>query len=159
MHVGHLRSTIIGDVIAAVLEFLGHDVIRQNHLGDWGTHVGMLIAHMFETFNEAKVKSGDFEIADLDAFSAYALSHSSRIEGNRFTLSLGDSAEEEVSLSLYLDQSQAPEVNGSPIDFRPEKLFDCPFFSSMHGSGVVTVKKDDRKLSIDIGKKGKKARR
>ena len=43
MHVGHLRSTIIGDAVARVLEFLGHDVIRQNHVGDWGTQFGMLL--------------------------------------------------------------------------------------------------------------------
>lgn len=48
MHVGHLRSTIIGDCIARVLEFLGHDVVRLNHIGDWGTAFGMLIAYMKE---------------------------------------------------------------------------------------------------------------
>ena len=46
MHVGHLRTTIIGDAIARVLEFLGHEVIRHNHVGDWGTQFGMLIAYM-----------------------------------------------------------------------------------------------------------------
>jgi arginyl-tRNA synthetase len=46
MHVGHLRSTIIGDSISRVLEFQGHKVIRQNHIGDWGTQFGMLIAHL-----------------------------------------------------------------------------------------------------------------
>lgn len=49
MHVGHLRSTIIGDSIARLLRFLGHEVISQNHLGDWGTPVGMLIEYMFES--------------------------------------------------------------------------------------------------------------
>ncbi|MHC4147928.1 MAG: arginine--tRNA ligase [Planctomycetota bacterium] len=44
MHVGHLRSTIIGDCICRLLEFLGHTVVRQNHIGDWGTHFGMLCA-------------------------------------------------------------------------------------------------------------------
>ncbi|MEE9304407.1 MAG: arginine--tRNA ligase [Thiotrichaceae bacterium] len=48
MHVGHLRSTIIGDSVARVLDFLGHNVIRQNHVGDWGTQFGMLIAHMID---------------------------------------------------------------------------------------------------------------
>ncbi len=43
MHVGHLRSTIIGDCICRLLEFQGHTVIRQNHIGDWGTQFGMLI--------------------------------------------------------------------------------------------------------------------
>ncbi|MCJ7544151.1 MAG: arginine--tRNA ligase, partial [Phycisphaerae bacterium] len=46
MHVGHLRSTIIGDALARTLDFLGHRVIRQNHVGDWGTQFGMLVANM-----------------------------------------------------------------------------------------------------------------
>lgn len=48
MHVGHLRSTVIGDCLARVFEFLGHDVLRLNHLGDWGTAFGMLIAYIKE---------------------------------------------------------------------------------------------------------------
>ena len=51
-----------------VLAFLGHRVIRQNHLGDWGTHVGMLIALMFDRFEPSKIDAGEFEIADLDSF-------------------------------------------------------------------------------------------
>jgi arginyl-tRNA synthetase len=46
MHVGHLRSTIIGESVCRVLEFMGHDVVRANHVGDWGTQFGMLIAYM-----------------------------------------------------------------------------------------------------------------
>ncbi|UCJ18076.1 arginine--tRNA ligase [Pseudomonas sp. MM211] len=63
MHVGHLRSTIIGDAVARVLEFLGDDVIRQNHVGDWGTQFGMLLAFMEE--NPAAAES---ELADLEGF-------------------------------------------------------------------------------------------
>lgn len=48
MHVGHLRSTIIGDALARILQTLGHTVIRQNHLGDWGTPFGMLVEHMID---------------------------------------------------------------------------------------------------------------
>lgn len=48
MHVGHLRSTIIGDCLARIFEFLGHDVVRLNHIGDWGTSFGMLIQYMKE---------------------------------------------------------------------------------------------------------------
>jgi arginyl-tRNA synthetase len=48
MHVGHLRSTIIGDAIARLLEYQGHSVVRQNHLGDWGTPFGMLIEHLYD---------------------------------------------------------------------------------------------------------------
>jgi arginyl-tRNA synthetase len=53
MHVGHLRSTIIGDALARVLEALGHRVIRQNHLGDWGTPFGMLIEHLLDEGEDA----------------------------------------------------------------------------------------------------------
>ncbi|GAA3745798.1 arginyl-tRNA synthetase [Spinactinospora alkalitolerans] len=48
MHVGHLRTTVVGDALARTLEFLGHNVIRQNHIGDWGTPFGMLIEHLLE---------------------------------------------------------------------------------------------------------------
>lgn len=50
MHVGHLRSTIIGESIARLLEFFGYDTLRLNHLGDWGTQFGMLIAHLKDKF-------------------------------------------------------------------------------------------------------------
>ena len=53
MHVGHLRSTILGDSLSRVLEFLGHRVTRVNHVGDWGTQFGMLIAHLKDTFPDA----------------------------------------------------------------------------------------------------------
>jgi arginyl-tRNA synthetase len=48
MHVGHLRTTVVGDALARTFEFLGHSVIRQNHIGDWGTPFGMLIEHLLD---------------------------------------------------------------------------------------------------------------
>lgn len=48
MHVGHLRTTVVGDALARVLEHLGHTVVRQNHIGDWGTPFGMLIEHLLD---------------------------------------------------------------------------------------------------------------
>ncbi|CAG0922635.1 unnamed protein product, partial [Notodromas monacha] len=63
MHVGHLRSTIIGDGISRLCEFVGHDVLRLNHLGDWGTQFGMLITHLQEKFPDFKSKTP--EIKDL----------------------------------------------------------------------------------------------
>ena len=63
MHVGHLRSTIIGDAISRVLEFQGHYVIRQNHIGDWGTQFGMLIT-LLKSLNA----DGQTKIEDLDQF-------------------------------------------------------------------------------------------
>ncbi|MCD6303343.1 MAG: arginine--tRNA ligase, partial [Planctomycetes bacterium] len=58
MHVGHLRSTIIGDCLARVLELLGHRVIRQNHVGDWGTQFGMLTAYLDRRLGEAGPHGG-----------------------------------------------------------------------------------------------------
>lgn len=70
MHVGHLRSTIIGDAVARVAEFLGDTVIRQNHVGDWGTQFGMLLAYMEE--NPADAES---ELSDLENFYRAAKKH------------------------------------------------------------------------------------
>lgn len=53
MHVGHLRTTVVGDALARTLEYLGHQVIRQNHIGDWGTPFGMLIEHLLEVGEES----------------------------------------------------------------------------------------------------------
>lgn len=64
LHVGHLRSTILGDAAVRVLGFLGHQVIRQNHLGDWGTQFGMLIANL----QDKAAGSADVDLRDLEAF-------------------------------------------------------------------------------------------
>jgi len=66
MHIGHLRSTILGDTMAKILEFAGHDVQRVNHVGDWGTQFGMLIAHLKDQM--AAGKDVDVSITDLTAF-------------------------------------------------------------------------------------------
>jgi len=68
MHVGHLRSTIIGDSLARVLEFCGYEVLRINHVGDWGTQFGMLITHLKEVIPEALHTKDVVEISDLVNF-------------------------------------------------------------------------------------------
>jgi arginyl-tRNA synthetase len=68
MHVGHLRSTIIGDCIARVLEFRGHEVIRLNHVGDWGTQFGMLITYLEEAYPDALTTADALDLGDLVAF-------------------------------------------------------------------------------------------
>src|SRR4028119_1339651 len=68
MHVGHLRSTIIGDSIARILEFQGHDVLRLNHVGDWGTQFGMLICYLREAYPAALTTANALEIGDLVSF-------------------------------------------------------------------------------------------
>jgi arginyl-tRNA synthetase len=65
MHVGHLRSTIIGDSIARILEFRGYDVLRLNHIGDWGTQFGMLIAYLRSVYPEALTTANALDIEDL----------------------------------------------------------------------------------------------
>lgn len=66
MHVGHLRSTVIGDALARMLSFVGHRVIRENHIGDWGTPFGMLIEHLID-LGEASAAE-ELSVGDLDSF-------------------------------------------------------------------------------------------
>jgi arginyl-tRNA synthetase len=66
MHVGHLRSTIIGDALCRLLGFLGHQVVRENHIGDWGTPFGMLIEHLLEVGEQEAVH--ELSVGDLDTF-------------------------------------------------------------------------------------------
>ncbi|WP_439256824.1 arginine--tRNA ligase [Lonepinella sp. BR2271] len=72
MHVGHLRSTIIGDAVVRALEFMGHKVIRANHVGDWGTQFGMLIAYLEKMENE---HASEMDLSDLEAFYRAAKEH------------------------------------------------------------------------------------
>lgn len=73
MHVGHLRSTIIGDALARLLEFQGHHVIRQNHVGDWGTQFGMLIAELEEQLGSNQ--EAGMALKDLEVFYQQAKKH------------------------------------------------------------------------------------
>jgi arginyl-tRNA synthetase len=73
MHVGHLRSTIIGDAVARTLEYLGHSVIRQNHMGDWGTQFGMLIAELEEQLGEGE--QVELALGDLEVFYQQSKKH------------------------------------------------------------------------------------
>jgi len=72
MHVGHLRSTIIGDCICRLLEFEGHKVIRQNHIGDWGTQFGMLICYFYRKYGKSlekqEISVADISIPNMEAF-------------------------------------------------------------------------------------------
>jgi len=68
MHVGHLRSCIIGDCLARLADFVGHKVIRQDHVGDWGTQFGMLISFLRRTQPQALAGSSTLQLADLEDF-------------------------------------------------------------------------------------------
>ena len=75
MHVGHLRSTVIGDCVARVLEFQGHTVHRENHVGDWGTQFGMLVAHLRSKKPEIVDHPDQLVIQDLESFYVEAKAH------------------------------------------------------------------------------------
>ncbi len=73
MHVGHLRSSIIGDSLVRALEFQGHNVIRQNHVGDWGTQFGMLIAELEDQLQDGE--AAEFALKDLEGFYQLSKKH------------------------------------------------------------------------------------
>jgi arginyl-tRNA synthetase len=75
MHVGHLRSTIIGEALARTFSFLGHHVLKINHVGDWGTQFGMLIAELKEQYPSALKEPDALDIGDLVAFYRQAKKH------------------------------------------------------------------------------------
>ena len=66
MHVGHLRTTVIGDALVRMLDFMGHEVIRENHIGDWGTPFGMLIEHLIDIGEDTA--ADHLSLGDLDGF-------------------------------------------------------------------------------------------
>jgi arginyl-tRNA synthetase len=68
MHVGHLRPAVIGDCISRIVEFIGHDVLRLSHVGDWGTPFGMLIAYLREAYPEALTSTENLNLGDLSSF-------------------------------------------------------------------------------------------
>src|SRR5665213_3358782 len=81
MHVGHLRGTVLGDAICRMLEFSGHKVIRENHIGDWGTPFGMLIEHLTDVGEEEAI--GELSVGDLTEFYQAARRSFDRDEGFR----------------------------------------------------------------------------
>ena len=108
MHVGHLRSTIIGDSLSSILEFMGHDVLRLNHVGDWGTQFGMLINYLKVFHPQALVDNSSegsemtlgVDIGDLVTFYKKA-----KAEFDTDTAFKEASRNEVVKLQVRLDQS------------------------------------------------------
>ena len=85
MHVGHLRPAVIGDCIARILEFVGHEVLRISHVGDWGTPFGMLIAYLEEAYPEALTTTENLNLGDLSSFYRQAKKRFDADEGFRET--------------------------------------------------------------------------
>ncbi|MBT7298518.1 MAG: hypothetical protein HN849_03345, partial [Victivallales bacterium] len=96
----------------------------------------------------ALVAGRNAEFPDLDAFAARLNRFVGTLEDGWFRLSSGDNARD--GLSLHLNAGALPKIGGKPIDLRPKMLFDCPFLQSEHGSGIVTIQKGERSLTIDM---------
>ncbi len=152
MHVGHLRSTIIGDCLARTLSFLGHHVIRQNHVGDWGTPFGMLIEHLIDAGED----SHDLGVGDLSGFYKEARkkfnedpAFAERARHRVVSLQAGD----ERTLALWkrlVDQSIAYfqsvydrlGVTLTPADMAGESLYNpmlAPIVQELEESGVARI--------------------
>ena len=169
MHVGHLRSTIIGDAIARVFDFQGQHTVRQNHLGDWGTQFGMLItalrypAAAEATTTTAGLDTNDLDIGDLDAFYRQARTRfdsDERVNGHSF-------ADEARASVVRLQAGEADElawwhklVGLSQAHFRPlyrrmdttlTEADDCgeSFYNAMLPKVVADLKAGGQAVETD----------
>ncbi|VFP84227.1 Arginine--tRNA ligase [Candidatus Erwinia haradaeae] len=174
MHVGHLRSTIIGDAIVRTLEFLGHNVIRANHIGDWGTHFGMLIAflekknitdyqeisltHLETLYREAK-KNYDNDIEFAKRARSYVVKLQS---GNKYYRKLWSQL---VDITMKKNQLLYDRMNVTlkPTDTMGESLYqhmmedivsDLKYKNlavSSHGATVVFLDEHRNQLGDHVG--------
>ncbi len=154
MHVGHLRSTVIGDALARVLELRGHTVIRQNHVGDWGTPFGMLIEHLLDVGEDAATR--ELGVGELGAFYKAARKKfdeapdfAARSRARVVALQGGD-AETRRLWSVLVDVSkryfgsiyERLGVTLRPGDVAGESLYDprlAPLADELRASGAATV--------------------
>jgi arginyl-tRNA synthetase len=136
MHVGHLRSTIIGDAVVRLLEWLGHTVIRQNHLGEWGTPFGMLIEHLLDIGEDEAAQ--ELSVGDLNGFyqaarhkvdgdEAFKTRSRQRVVllqgGDEATLRLWDLLVE-LSKQYFLSVYERLGVRLTPGDFAGESMYN-----------------------------------
>ncbi|MEY2474826.1 MAG: arginyl-tRNA synthetase [Actinomycetota bacterium] len=160
MHVGHLRSTVIGDALARILGFLGHRVVRQNHLGDWGTQFGMLIEHLVD---EGWESSADHTIGDLNALYQAAsrkfkedAAFAERARGRVVDLQAGDPETIAVWQDLVDESERHFEivyerlgVTLTPDDYKPESSYNPMLddvVSELEEKGLAVV--DDGALCV-----------
>lgn len=144
MHVGHLRSTIIGDSISRVIEFQGHKVIRQNHIGDWGTQFGMLIAFLKLQGQEQSAHIADLEEFYRDAKKKFDADPSFQDEARRTVVRLQAGNEEELSLwRRIVDETRRhyePIYQRLGVLLRTENERGESFYNSMLRSVVDDLK-------------------
>jgi arginyl-tRNA synthetase len=154
MHVGHLRTTIVGDAYVRVLEFLGHDVIRANHIGDWGTNFGMLLEHLLDVGEEAayaQLASGDINAfyqaakAKFDADPAFADRSRRRVvalqAGEPETLRIWETLISDSKL-YYNKIYRLLGVTLTDADLAPESFYNSMLDAVCHDleqAGVATI--------------------
>lgn len=161
MHVGHLRSTIIGDAVVRVLEHLGHEVVRQNHVGDWGTQFGMLLAYLEEQSVDAEA-----ELADLENFYRQAKQRfdqspgfADRARERVVQLQAGDSAclalwerFNRISLGHCQAVYERLGVSLTPADVRGESAYNDKLASvvdTLQAKGLLTESQGARCVFLD----------
>lgn len=161
MHVGHLRSTIIGDAVVRVLEHLGHEVVRQNHVGDWGTQFGMLLAYLEEQSVDAEA-----ELADLENFYRQAKQRfdaspefADRARERVVQLQAGDSAclalwerFNRISLGHCQAVYERLGVSLTPADVRGESAYNDKLASiveALQAKGLLTESQGARCVFLD----------
>jgi arginyl-tRNA synthetase len=144
LHVGHLRSTIIGDAVSRIIEFQGHNVIRQNHVGDWGTQFGMLITHL-----RASGAGRDSHIEDLENFYIQAKRRFDEDadfadEARRTVVRLqGGQAEERELWKRIVDETRRhyqPVYGRLGVKLKPEHERGESFYNPMLADVVRTLR-------------------
>jgi len=180
MHVGHLRGTIIGDCLVRVLEAVGHDVVRQNHVGDWGTQFGMLIAHMESLRTESLGEQNgsvdaevSVQLSDLESFYRQAKTRFDQEPGfadlaRSYVVKL--QAGDEACLAawqLFITESLRHcediyallGVTLKPSDLKPESFYNnvlADIVNALDEAGLLTVSEGARCVFLDEfkGKEG-----
>lgn len=171
MHIGHLRSTAIGDAAARVLEYLGHNIIRANHVGDWGAQFGSLLAYMDKLESEGETLAT--ELKDLEIFyqSASALFKSDETFAARareFVVKLQSGDEKCLSLwKRFIEESirhcqaiyDLLDISLSPADVMAESAYNDMLdatLAELDGMGMITLSEGARCVFLDefVGKEG-----
>jgi arginyl-tRNA synthetase len=175
MHVGHLRSTIIGDTLANLLTFLGDEVIRQNHIGDWGTQFGMLIAYLEEISEGSSDNLKDLEQFYKDAkkrfdsdetFATKARAYVVKIQsGDAHCLalwkrfiesSLGHCEEvyEKLSVKLTRHDVRAESFYNNDLSSVLSELEEKKLLQESHGAKCVFIEGDEVPVIVQKGDGG-----
>ncbi|HEY1639139.1 MAG TPA: arginine--tRNA ligase [Streptosporangiaceae bacterium] len=154
MHVGHLRTTVVGDAVVRTLEFLGHEVVRANHIGDWGTQFGMLLEHMLDLGEQATydlLAAGEINAfyqaakAKFDADATFA----GRARGRVVALQSGDPETHRLWQALVSDSEQYYNkvyhrlgVTLTDADLAPESFYNpmlADVCAELESAGVAVL--------------------